>query len=555
MSLPEKVIEEITKACRKKYIKKTEIDEMKQSYKCLEPFFNKNEKKQFNDMINIMSKCKIKSIDNIKLNKMKPIVINIVNKYAEEFNEEPNEDKLDDKLSVDEIEKILDGKIPKYNKYNENHPMEGVTFDTTKNKYQVKYKNINTYVTKLEDACKKIIEKINVKNSGNSGKDMLKQSFAHKNHYFVTHMDNNNCYFDIRHIISVLNLKKSSWNEKYNDFSNKISNHIFHKNEFGGYIIRELIDEQTMYELVLSSNSSFSNTFKTTIAKILVELRKNNNLEITNDDIKLKSNKQFKYADTETKQYLDNASIKYIPYNYDNEKDKEYVDILIANHKNIPWSKYDYKHVLYAFILPLRTIHGDIIIKFGYTENIQDRIKSLMSEYKCPVYIVKIKIIKGERDEKRFHKILKSRYPELVEEYIIDGKDKTELYKLHPILLLEFDNHLCDETTDISNNSIIPYVNNQKTILINQPSNNTSDTLINTSNMINDDENLLDKQILYACKSGNYEMLRLLLEIQKERTKQIEIQKPNSHTAQANLQPINKKRITKCKPRSNVIKL
>ena len=43
-----------------------------------------------------------------------------------------------------------------------------------------------------------------------------------------------------------------------------------------------------MYDLILSSNSSFSKSFKNDIANILIQLRENGQLSITKDKISLK---------------------------------------------------------------------------------------------------------------------------------------------------------------------------------------------------------------------------------------------------------------------------
>jgi hypothetical protein len=92
-------------------------------------------------------------------------------------------------------------------------------------------------------------------------------------------------------------------------------------------------------------------------------------------------------------------------------------------------------NLLYAFIIPLKNKHYDIIIKFGFTDDINDRIKTLITEYGSIVYFVGVKKIKSQKKERKFHDLLRTKYPQYIEEYTINGKNKTELYKLCPLLI------------------------------------------------------------------------------------------------------------------------
>ncbi|BCS83784.1 hypothetical protein QLL95_gp0339 [Cotonvirus japonicus] len=155
----------------------------------------------------------MKKDEKIKWNKSKKTLINIIKIYHEEYNDKDNEDTfcaqkgdIKQDLTIDNIEKQLDKKIPKYNGFNENHPMNGVTFDKSKNKYQVKFKNINTYGSDLEIISKKILESY-VKKTTEIVQIYVKYNFIYQNHYFIVYSIEKQLYFDIQHIISVLNLK------------------------------------------------------------------------------------------------------------------------------------------------------------------------------------------------------------------------------------------------------------------------------------------------------------------------------------------------------------
>jgi hypothetical protein len=354
--------------------------------------------------------------------------------------------------------------------------------------------------------------------------------FLYKNNYFVCYWKDNKAYFDIRHIIEIMNLSKSSRCSKYANFSKKIIYYKLHKNEYAGYIIRGLIGEETLYQLMLSSNSDISQSFKKDISKILVDLRNNDELKITNDKITLnkhndsddeydstaktktrtnnklmiseskddfkdktkyyseddsendfeseddpndleeetnntKSDTKIKtktckkpnnYKDTFEKEsnnkiitksstkpnstdfnYADILKQNVSTCIYDSIDDINYVQYLLSLGSNICIGKYFNKNVLYAFIIVIPNCKF-IIIKFGFSEDIVDRYQSLVNEYKCKIFLVGLKMINRQKDERKFHDSLKRKYPHCIFPYTINGKEKTELYKLDPCLINEF---------------------------------------------------------------------------------------------------------------------
>ncbi|BCS83792.1 hypothetical protein QLL95_gp0331 [Cotonvirus japonicus] len=295
------LIENIKSLDVEKYIKKKETNVIIDDLESLKPKLTNKDKKTIDSITELISKNAMKKDEKIKWNKSKKTLINIIKIYHEEYNDKDNEDTfcaqkgdIKQDLTIDNIEKQLDKKIPKYNGFNENHPMNGVTFDKSKNKYQVKFKNINTYGSDLEIISKKILESY-VKKTTEIVQIYVKYNFIYQNHYFIVYSIEKQLYFDIQHIISVLNLKKSSWNDKYNEFSKYIEKYIWHKNEFDGYILRELVSRKSMFKIVLSSNSKFSKSFKDDVAEILDNLCDKDKLNITNDKISIqKSNKKNK---------------------------------------------------------------------------------------------------------------------------------------------------------------------------------------------------------------------------------------------------------------------
>ncbi|XWV26653.1 hypothetical protein QJ857_gp0407 [Tupanvirus soda lake] len=429
------ILNDLTNA---KYIKKDVKIFVKDNLEQLKEYTDDQETKQIDTVIKMVSKQELKAEDRRRFKQLRQSVVNVVKKYEEEFNEEPNEDYIDNNLSVDEIEKKLDEKIPQYNGFDENHPMKGVIC-SSKNLWRFNLGKIDKTNKNKNTMIQYAKEYLIPENSDNFGKLRDKKYFCYHNHYFVCYWKDNEPYFDIQHIISVLNLKKSSWNDKYNEFSDKIEYYYWHKNEYDGYILRELIGEKTVYELILSSNSDLSKSFKKDVAKILAQLRSEGKLDVTNEKITIKK-KGMSGMNTENYEKL-KQTLNYYVCSYDSPNDVMYAQHLISKGSKFPISKYLNKHVLYAFIIPTKTQHNDIIIKFGYSEDITDRFHSLKTEYKSNVFFLGARLITGKKDENIFHNALKTKYADLIEKYSIKDKNKIELYKLSPVLMEEFNNY------------------------------------------------------------------------------------------------------------------
>jgi prophage antirepressor-like protein len=360
MSTVDEIITKINELVKMKYVKKNDVTFIQDNLENIKEYTTNEEAKYIDTIIKVISKPKIKSDERNKMKQIKSNVINILKKYEEEYNDQDNEDDVEDELTVDEIEKKLDDKIPDYNCFNENHPMNNVNYtnnDTWRYKNNSNDKKTKNFNTIIEYAKEKNIPQ----KSENFGK-IWKKHFCYRNHYFVSYWKNNEPYFDIQHIISVLNLKKSSWNDKYNEYNDDIKYYIWHKNEFGGFILRELINEKTVYEIILSSNSEISKSFKKDISKILADLRKEGQIEISNEKIVKKKKRNI----TNEENILDNKIYEPI-YSYDNLLHVQYIQHLIFLGSQIPLGKYLNKHILYAFFIPINVNHKDIIIKFGYT--------------------------------------------------------------------------------------------------------------------------------------------------------------------------------------------
>ena len=141
-------------------------------------------------------------------------------------------------------------------------------------------------------------------------------------------------------------------------------------------------------------------------------------------------------------------------YSYANPSHSKYICRLIKEGFNFPISDYYNKHVLYAVIIQINTEHNYVIIKFGYSNNLEERLKCMAYEYKSEIFFIRAKIISCESDEMDFHRMLRNNYNPLIENFKIKNTNKVELYKFHPVLLEEFDKFkyiLCRKNKRIRN--------------------------------------------------------------------------------------------------------
>jgi len=272
-------------------LKKTHITVKQESEfkKCLTeiiPNVGETDKKHIQKIIQITASGQLLAPRKKEIQIVYPKVLGIVKKYEEEYETEENPDPIEEVKSVEEVEELLDAKIPVYNGYSKENPMEGITL-LKNGSYRARYGKIDIKIKNLEEACQKVIFEKNPKNSKIFAKNgtIIKKHFCYQDHYFMTYWLDEAFCFDIQHVISVLNVKQRSWNNKYAEYKDDTQHIHWHKNSFGGYIRRELINEETMYGIILSSQSTLSKTFKKDVAKILVSLRKNGKLEIKNNSI------------------------------------------------------------------------------------------------------------------------------------------------------------------------------------------------------------------------------------------------------------------------------
>lgn len=336
------------------------------------------------------------------------------NNLIEEIKEEIKE------IYEEDLEKKLDNLCERYNKFTESNPAEYIYFDKSKNKYILDYKgkrqskkNISEISILLknklgEELSVKVVKLHAIKKIEYSGKKII---------IYLT--ENNEAYFDINHVINLIDNKNQK--NKYFEYKNEIEKYDIRDNEYGGFYVKEFINQETFYRILLHSNSIFARKFKDEISKILDVLTKKGLMQIVNDKIVLVENKK-------PIEYLIDDP-KYIQ-TYGNVKLVNYVKERITEFKKSNWNKYLHKHIMYLFITTLEDPQrlNRILCKIGYSCDLLSRIKSLEGEYKCKFYLIGVKLVHNIQDEKEFHNLLKKQHPELIVDLKINNIDKDECY-------------------------------------------------------------------------------------------------------------------------------
>lgn len=337
-------------------------------------------------------------------------VKNLIEEAIEEIKE----------IEDENLEKILDESCDRYNKFTESNPAEYVSCGKDKsyrlilpNEKEIKSKNLS-----------KIIERLKEKKSTLFGKKLSKFCTLKKIEYngkkiIIYLSENNKAYFDINHIINLLddiNIRR----KKYDEYKNDIELYDIRDNEYGGFYVKEFINQETFYKMLLHSNSSFSRKFKDEISKILDKLTSQGSMVLSNDKLVLVEKKPIEYL-TDEYNYVQR---------YDNENLVNFIKEQIKNFKKSNWNKYLNRHIMYFFIITLEDPNGlnRILCKIGYSCDLLKRIKSLEGEYKCKFYLIGLKLVHSVQDEKEFHNLLKKKYSEFVVDLKISNTDKDECY-------------------------------------------------------------------------------------------------------------------------------
>ncbi len=411
----ENILGIIKKLLPNKYIPKTEKIELEKFCKDLDKIKYEKLLEGLKEVINATKYTKKlkETLDNLTKDLQEEgITQEKVNNLIEEAIKEIQEENLEEEL---------DKECERYNKFTETNPAEHIYYDKTnsvyiyndgKNKYRKK--NLSNVIEKLKENYEEKKREI-------FSEFVSQKKFKYKGKKIIIYLtENNKAYFDLNHIINLLD-DINAKNKKYAEYKNDIVLYDIRDNEYGGFYIKEYINQETFYKILLHSNSSFARKFKEDIAKILDQLTNQGNLILKEENLVL----------VETKKPIEYLTEKVIyTQTYENEILVNFVKEKIIESKKNNWNKYMYRHIMYFFIITLEDplYQNRILCKIGYTCDFLKRIKSLENEYKCKFYLINMKLVHSVQDEKDFHTLLKRKFPELSVDLKIGSHDKDETY-------------------------------------------------------------------------------------------------------------------------------
>jgi hypothetical protein len=189
-------------------------------------------------------------------------------------------------------------------------------------------------------------------------------------------------------------------------------------------------DQQITYQRKLLSNSNSAKIFKKNVSTILTELHGNDMLEFSNDGLK---------SETINTPFIDSHI-----YSYESTEDVDEIKELIVNER-VNIAKYYNKLVLYGFVMPLKLNHQYITVHFGYTDNIIHEKKIVEDKFQCKAQLIKLKLIFYDKIGMDLNQVLKREFPELYQQYTLDSKKKTGLFKVTNQLLDFIDSYPDEE--------------------------------------------------------------------------------------------------------------
>lgn len=283
----DKIIERFTQI-----IEKTTVGEKR--IKVLNKFVGKlDDDCEYRDQIKeIVESLEVGDVDGKILKKMQKLLKKISDANEPETNDEVSDNEVtceivSTQIKVEEVEKELDSHVKKYCGFSEKKPMDYVGYNITKESYVCQYPKKNKCLKNKDKICNFALE--NIRHNFRTGISEImsykKACLPYKSKNILIFCEKDIILVDIQHLISILDIDERMMEKKYKEFSPKITNFMCVKNEFGGYIIRELIPEEVMYEIILSSNSEFSKSFKKDVSLILKKAREDNKLFVVDDTI------------------------------------------------------------------------------------------------------------------------------------------------------------------------------------------------------------------------------------------------------------------------------
>ena len=245
---------------------------IKHNFARLKRYSSKRESKCLDTVIKTMKTSLLKAEQRKELKSIWDSVSDVIDKYEDQLDadsdsesesEQPDDEDSEEETDCeyceenlsdeDREEAALDSKIYVYNKYTQKNPMRGIHL-CSKQSPNIKYKTRHHGAKKLVTVRRQMLDYycINAQHpvilSGHQ-KHILKNNQCSLIKYSYSCEE----YYDIRHVLYNLFTKRKTTVKKYAMVRKEIKAIIAHKNQFGGYIFRELVSISAIKLIIAST--------------------------------------------------------------------------------------------------------------------------------------------------------------------------------------------------------------------------------------------------------------------------------------------------------------
>lgn len=431
---------------------KTKMDESGEKIKLVRPYkeeikiiIKKLEawkgNKNIMDLIHVLETNIVNSKSNVLAKKHRDIISQLLVELGDITQENITEDQdlqiynLIREIQEESLENELDMECPRYNKFNEKRPAPYINFHERDGVYRIRIdggqellrnKSLSVLIQKLKKDVfippkfTQILSEIG---------GMKQIMYNNKKIIIYKHPSTNEPLYDFNHVIGLCtNLDSRNSEHEYERNKNKIKIRSFKENVFGGFYIKEFISQEDFYNMILHSTTDFSQRFKTELSRLLDRWTKEGVFTMDHNQIISPPLEDPFREDSETYHFTQT---------YKNLDLVDFVKGLIQKQKRECWRRYHKKHVMYLILVICRDPKGKdrIIVKIGYSHDFIQRIHQLRCDNgNCNIYVLGLKYVNSQTDEKEFHKLIQIKFPYLK----VSLENRQEYYVFDENLWKEF---------------------------------------------------------------------------------------------------------------------
>jgi len=244
-------------------------------------------------------------------------------------------EELIKEINEDNLEKELDEDCDRYMKYTKSNPAPNVKYNKAKCNYVLSLNGKEKTSKKIDTLVTKAKENFRHEKKENFQEIVSTKQIQYKGKKIIIYMIDRKAYFDINHVINLFDKEKSK-KDKYQEYKSSIVLYDIRDNQHGGFYVKEFIDKETFFKMLLHTNSVFSNKFKDDVAKILDKLSDDGKIIIVDNKLIVKTNN-----DILTDEYVYTQT-------YDNDVLIDFIKSEIIKCKKLNWHKYCDMHIMYS---------------------------------------------------------------------------------------------------------------------------------------------------------------------------------------------------------------